>query len=150
MRRIKRGKYWYLLLKEHPNAGKQGYVAEHRIVMEKKIGRYLTKKEVVHHKDHDETNNNIDNLELFSSAGQHSLIGHPEVIETLRTINIGIRRSPKTEFKKGQKPWCTGKIISDPNIVCKITDCEKSAWYKNEGRGGYCSMHWQRKRRGVL
>jgi hypothetical protein len=150
MNKIKRGKYWYLLLKDHPNAGKQGYVAEHRIVMEKKLGRYLTKLEVVHHIDHDQSNNHIDNLELFSSPGQHSLIAHPEVMEMLRTINIGIRRSPNTEFKKGQKSWNSGKIISDTTVICKIDGCNKSAWYKNEGRGGYCSMHWQRKRKGKL
>jgi len=73
------------------------------------IGRFLKREEVVHHKNRDKVDNRIGNLELCSSTGQHSLKHHPEVMHKLRTINKGIRRSPKTEFKKGQKPWNFGK-----------------------------------------
>jgi hypothetical protein len=150
MKRIKRSGYWYLLMPEHPRSGKQGYVAEHRVVVESVIGRFLEKGEVVHHKDHNKENNEPDNLELFSSPGQHTIKEHPEVLHILRTVNIGIRRSPKTEFKKGIKSWNSGKVISDAAVICKVDQCDRSAWYKNEGRQGYCSMHWQRKRKGKL
>ena len=43
----------------------------HRIVMEKIIGRKLTSKEVVHHKDGNKNNNSPDNLELYSNNGEH-------------------------------------------------------------------------------
>ena len=65
MGKIKRSGYWYIKKWDHPNCGKQGYVAEHRIVMEKKIGRYLLSSEVVHHIDHNITNNHPDNLQLI-------------------------------------------------------------------------------------
>ena len=55
----------------HPCADLNGYVYEHRIVMEKIIGRFLTKNEVVHHVDGDKTNNSPDNLVLFSSVAEH-------------------------------------------------------------------------------
>lgn len=145
--KIKRGGYWYLYLPDHPNGGKQGYVAEHRIVMENHLGRFLLKTEVVHHKDEDKLNNDINNLELFSSPGQHTLKGHPEHIEKLMTINIGIRRSPATEFKKGHKSWNSGLILSDTTKVCKWDGCNRSAWYKNGGKRGYCSKHIQTIRR---
>lgn len=56
---------------DHPFATGKGYVRVHRLVMEKKLGRYLTKSEVVHHRDEDAGNNSPDNLELFPSNGEH-------------------------------------------------------------------------------
>ena len=63
----------YVLLKcpKHPHANRNGYVREHRLLMEKKIGRYLHREEIVHHIDGDKSNNSIENLELHSSNGEH-------------------------------------------------------------------------------
>lgn len=56
----------------HPSAtDKLFYILEHRLVMEKKIGRFLTKDEVVHHIDGNKQNNDISNLQLFSSHSEH-------------------------------------------------------------------------------
>lgn len=68
--------YIYIWAKNHPHATKKGYVAEHRLVMEKSLGRYLTSKEVVHHKDHNKTNNSIENLELVVGSGKHLIKFH--------------------------------------------------------------------------
>lgn len=57
----------------HPNANNQGYVAEHRLIMEKSIGRLLTRKEVVHHINLVKTDNRISNLVLFASDKDHFL-----------------------------------------------------------------------------
>jgi hypothetical protein len=56
---------------DHPHKDARGYVFEHRLVMEKKLGRYLTEEEVVHHKDCDRKNNRIENLVLFSNQKKH-------------------------------------------------------------------------------
>lgn len=42
-------------------------VAEHRLVMERHLGRSLQSYETVHHRDGDRLNNDIVNLELWSS-----------------------------------------------------------------------------------
>jgi hypothetical protein len=41
---------------------------QHVVVMEEFIGRKLFSNECVHHKDHDKTNNSLDNLELMTRS----------------------------------------------------------------------------------
>lgn len=55
----------------HPNCNSNGYIRHHRLVMEEILGRYLTEKEVVHHKDGDPSNNDPENLKLFATNGHH-------------------------------------------------------------------------------
>lgn len=63
--------YVQLYLPNHPNADNRGRFAEHRYVMEQKLGRYLKPKEVVHHINGDKKNNRIENLELYKNNGDH-------------------------------------------------------------------------------
>lgn len=68
-RSISRG-YVRILIPEHPNA-QNGYVLEHRLVMEKMIGRYLLPNEVVHHINGVKDDNRPENLQLFSENKEH-------------------------------------------------------------------------------
>ena len=56
---------------DHPNAPKSGWVMEHRLVMEEKLGRLLDRIEVVHHEDRNGLNNDPANLVLEASKGAH-------------------------------------------------------------------------------
>ena len=69
-RKCKRG-YIMLLKTEHPFAILKGYVMEHRLVMEKSIGRYLYPYEVVHHINGITDDNRIENLILFKNQKEH-------------------------------------------------------------------------------
>lgn len=56
----------------HPFATKAGYVREHRLVMENRLGRFLLPQEVPHHINGDRADNRDENLELFSSKEKHT------------------------------------------------------------------------------
>lgn len=69
---INKDGYREILSRGHPHAHKHTfYVLEHRLVMEKMIGRYLHPSEVVHHKDGNKLNNSPENLQLFSENSEH-------------------------------------------------------------------------------
>ncbi len=58
--------YIFLLRPEEPGANKAGYIMEHRLKMQKKIGRPLEKWEVVHHINENKSDNRLKNLRLMT------------------------------------------------------------------------------------
>jgi hypothetical protein len=72
----------------HPHATSDGYIREHRLAMEKKLGRYILPTEVVHHEDSMTLNNHPDNLMVFSSQTEHRA-RHMELGETIYSTPEG-------------------------------------------------------------
>lgn len=64
----------YILIHKplHPFSDKNGYVFEHRLVLEARLGRPLLPSEISHHIDGDKSNNDDSNLMLFSSIAEHT------------------------------------------------------------------------------
>ena len=63
--------YVFIWLPTHPHAKNGRYISEYRLKMEKHIGRYLSRKEFVHHINSNRSDNRIENLILFKSNSEH-------------------------------------------------------------------------------
>ena len=110
------GNYNFAYVPEHPKAYKHGYVLEHRIVMENYIGRLLTNKEIVHHKNNNGKDNRLENLELFANEFEHKRMH-------------GIKR--KRKFADLRCPYCNKVFTRKYNQIFiykngKYTACSRS------------------------
>lgn len=63
--RVIRGGYVLILI---PGPGRSKYIFEHRAKLEKKLGRRLTRSEVVHHKNGNKADNRLANLKLINNS----------------------------------------------------------------------------------
>lgn len=108
--------YRLVFCPDHPNAWKvnfTGYVYEHRLVVERRIGRLLARTEIVHHRDQDRLNNAPENLEVMTQAEharQHQLARrHPD--QRLKCARCGqpfVRRNNQRASVKGYaRAYCS-------------------------------------------
>jgi len=72
------------------------YEREHRVVIEKHLGRKLLKKETIHHIDGDKLNNKIDNLFLCENHSKHR-----QAHTSLHEIGYFLIKIGAIEFKNG-------------------------------------------------
>ena len=97
---------------KHPMAVR-GYVMEHRLKMENKLGRYLYAHEVVHHKNEDKQDNRLSNLSLMTNS-EHSRMhstGKKASIETIqKRMKTRLEKYDVTSFTTPEshaKHWAT-------------------------------------------
>jgi hypothetical protein len=95
----------YIVVKKwnHPYCDVQGYVLEHRLVMEKYLGRYLDPNEVIHHINKNKSDNRIENLMLFENHSKHQIY---EKIKDMSDRICLLCKSDKTYIDKhGYIKW---------------------------------------------
>lgn len=97
---------------EHPNRLQNGYILEHRLVCEQKLGRYLLPEEVVDHIDALRLHNHPDNLRVFASNAGHlreTLTGvrkqwSSEGLDRIRTRNLpDTAHAPVNKYRQAVK-----------------------------------------------
>ncbi len=93
------GGYIYTYFPEHPHSNKQGYLAQHRLIAEQILGRYINQDEVVHHIDGDRANNMKSNLYPTTRAG------HRKASASLVYIGYQLVKEGKLQFKGGEYLW---------------------------------------------
>jgi len=88
-RYIQRG---YIMVKayDHPNRNNLNYVSEHVLVMEKEIGRYIVRGEIIHHINGKRDDNRIENLILCDNKKEHRKIDKNLRAITYELIDNGI------------------------------------------------------------
>lgn len=161
--RISKG-YRYVYAPDAYGASKsgsfKGYILEHRYVMEKAIGRALTKDEDVHHIDLNPLNNAIDNLKLMSKK-EHYRLHYAMKIERLSRIkktNVHMRSIEDFICKCGKRkdPYaemcidCWNKekskhIPSKEDLASLLEDESYESIGKKFGVSGNAVRKWKRK-----
>lgn len=105
--------YVMILIPAHPFCDRHGYVREHRLVMEKKICRFLQPKEQVHHINGVKDDNRISNL-ILTNIHEHTKLFHPDVLKK-NQYKLGYKAPPRSaEYRK------------------KISDHKKLYWAKRK------------------
>ncbi len=118
-KRICNNGYVAIRTKGHPYSTKDGYVMEHRLVVEKSVGRYLNPEEKIHHKDGDVRNNSVENLELFSGHSQHMKKHHMQI--------LGQKR--RNKFKECK--YC-GRTNVVPSTIDTCHKCYQYRWQQRQ------------------
>ncbi len=95
--------YTLILNHLHPFRNNNNYVREHRLVVEKMIGRYLTKKEIVHHLGK-KTDNRPHMLMAFINDFVHRKFHkNPSKVKPKETIFDGTAGGYKWDYVNGSR-----------------------------------------------
>ena len=129
--RLKGAQYLKTYCPLHPNCDSKGYMKTHRLFMENKLGRYLTKEEDVHHINGNKKDNRIENLQVISKAEHQKLhrTGAKVSLETklrISTSKKGVKTNNIEHYKK-QSVLFTGKKMSQ-----EFKDKIKASWVKRK------------------
>jgi hypothetical protein len=101
--------YKLVLCKGHPNADRDGYIAEHRLIMEQYLGRTLKRDEHIHHINRDITDNRIENLQLMSLT-EHTILHHRGA---KRSPEVGVHISKAKKEANIRRKWELNRAIGE-------------------------------------
>lgn len=114
--------YVYVYFPDHPMSNRNGYIMEHILVMECAIGRWIADNEVVHHINHNRSDNRLSNLKLMNKKehmSMHAKERHlkkdiPHYTKPVKDITTGKAYSSVTEAAKA-----IGAATTNVCAVCR-------------------------------
>lgn len=106
--------YIQVLCSDHPYSTKQGYVMEHRLVMEEHLGRYLEPEEMVHHLNGKRGDNRLENLEA-STRSEHvkKHFGAVKEVDRLEKENKELREILR-KYAEDHISWYHSEVAWNP------------------------------------
>lgn len=108
--------YLMIFTPGHPNATKFGYVGKHRLVAEEAIGRYLEPGEQVHHINLRIRDNEIENLAVIATFGDHMRVHH--YMQRVGAFLAGLRNSHRPEpLDFGMPVFWGGKYVPSIDLT---------------------------------
>ena len=116
--------YRFLSIRGHPNADKDGYIAEHRYVMSQILGRPLKSNEDVHHKNKNRSDNRPENLQLYTDSS-HMVEHRKEYQESIIGRTCGLCGTDKTQISK-KMDRKTGRVYYTP--MWRTNPLNRSQW----------------------
>lgn len=134
--------YVAVLSYHHPFKDRRGRVFQHRLVMEKKLGRYLNPGEIVHHINGTKTDNRPENL-VVTTRRTHGLLHR-------KYWKCSVCGKPHKSNDKLKKGMCTKHYeqsrrrkngIPERRLrKCKVCGKERRVIR------GYCKSHYEKRR----
>lgn len=110
---------------DHPHPIHGHNVLEHRLMIERHIGRYLRPNEEVHHINGDRQDNRLENLQLMTKSEHQTLERMIDMSDRICSICEN-RDTGTTRHKVGKRPhW----VHIDDMLVC--TFCYDKIYYHN-------------------
>lgn len=117
--KTRRGEVGYISIRkpEHPN-NYHGRVREHILIMEKMIGRYLRKGELIHHINYLEDDNREENLFLCNTYKEHDKVHRKSRFLIKEFIRERGLEKELTDYMvencpdlRGNKAWKVGRMV---------------------------------------
>lgn len=137
-RKHNKGGYVLILKRGYPGTDINGYILEHRYVMEQVLGRKLRENEIVHHKNEVKDDNRPENL-YVEERGKHTIRHHSGKRKSdeakSKISNAAKKRFKNKENHPSYKPVDIKKLFElraqgvTVENVCKIFGISKRTYY---------------------
>lgn len=122
---------------EHPFCNSNGYIKEHRLIMEEHLGRTLNREEHIHHRNNNKLDNRLSNLQLVTNS-EHIKLHRKELNKKLRIAFKKLRKRINKKCVVCEKYFdtrpCEGHVFCSRECYYKKMIGQR--WHQSYKNGG--------------